>query len=259
MSQSNTFKHPLKVSSNKRYLVDQNGKPAFLLADTKWQIFAYPGKNDILHYLDVRKSQKFNALLVTFLPWGKPNERYGVNPNGEPPFENRDMKKPNEKYWQYVDDILKECSDRGFTVFIVVAWQRNWKDAVNKSGAASSYGAFIGERYKSYKNKIYLMGGDDAPGNKEKKSYDTMAKAIKSKDNSVLISYHPAGNGHSSSESFKSNSWMDFHSVQTTNSSNKNYTLIDKDYRLSSPKPTWIVEPGYENAKGVLPQPQYGL
>jgi hypothetical protein len=246
--------HPLKVSANKRYLVDQNNNPAFFVADTRWAIFSFPGKSDVIYYLNKRQEQKFNALLVHMLPWkdssyktARGTSDYSTSPAGEFPFVNDDFTKPNEKYWSYVDEILAECATRGFIMFMVPVWLNNWSTLITKSGYAKAYGEFVGNRYKSYKNKVYLMGGDKGPSATEKSAYDALAKAIRSKDPAVLLSFHPLGNGHSSSEWVNDYGWMDFHSVQTTNDDKDNYTLIEKDYALTPTRPTWLVEPGYEN------------
>jgi hypothetical protein len=56
----------LRISDNHRYLVDQDGRPFFLLADTPWFLQKLPIE-DIRRILDDRKAKGFNALFLEIL------------------------------------------------------------------------------------------------------------------------------------------------------------------------------------------------
>src|SRR6516164_9180824 len=52
----------LAVSPNGRYLVDQNGKPFFYLADTCWLLFQRPNHQEVDEYLKDRAAKGFTAI-----------------------------------------------------------------------------------------------------------------------------------------------------------------------------------------------------
>src|SRR5688500_19049989 len=56
------FKFPLKISANKRYLIDQKGKPFFYNGDTGWKLFLKLDKAGVIDYLTDRKSKKFTVI-----------------------------------------------------------------------------------------------------------------------------------------------------------------------------------------------------
>src|SRR5687767_3918826 len=51
----------LKVSSNGRFLVQQNGREFFWMGDTNWRLYKLT-REQIDEYLDDRKSKKFNVI-----------------------------------------------------------------------------------------------------------------------------------------------------------------------------------------------------
>src|SRR4051812_12753358 len=57
----------LKVSENKRFLMTEDGKPFFYLADTAWELFQRLDRKQALEYLDIRAAQKFTAIQAVLL------------------------------------------------------------------------------------------------------------------------------------------------------------------------------------------------
>src|SRR5687767_16038891 len=57
----------LKVSDNRRYLVDGNGKPFFYLADTAWELFHRLGREEAENYLARRAEQGFTVVQAVAL------------------------------------------------------------------------------------------------------------------------------------------------------------------------------------------------
>ena len=57
---------PLKVSENRRYLVDQNGKPFFVMGDTPWFIQRLKIE-EVRMLMDDRVAKGFNTLFLELL------------------------------------------------------------------------------------------------------------------------------------------------------------------------------------------------
>ena len=54
--------YPLKLSANHRYLVDQNGKPFFIVGDTPQGLMGRLTEQDAEYYFADREARGFNAL-----------------------------------------------------------------------------------------------------------------------------------------------------------------------------------------------------
>lgn len=57
----------LKVSENKRFLVDENGNPFFWLGDTGWLLFSKLDRGEAEAYLADRAQKGFNVIQVMLL------------------------------------------------------------------------------------------------------------------------------------------------------------------------------------------------
>ena len=53
---------PLKVSSNRRYLVDQKDKPFLLHGDTAWSLITAVTEEEAERYLEDRRKKGFNTI-----------------------------------------------------------------------------------------------------------------------------------------------------------------------------------------------------
>jgi len=103
----------LKVSENRRYLVDAEGQPFFYLADTAWELFHRLSEADAAHYLTRRAEQGFTVIQCVLLA-----EFDGLrtpNANGDLPLLDCDPARPNEAYFRHVDRLVDLMRERGRT------------------------------------------------------------------------------------------------------------------------------------------------
>ncbi len=249
----------LKVSDNNRYLIQEDGAPFFWAGDTAWELFHRCTTEDALYYLTERARQGFNVIQAVALAemdgLNEPNS-YGVRPLLE-----NDPGRPNELYFEHVDQIIKMADSLG----MYIALLPTWGDKVNKSTwgkgpeiftpeTASEFGKWIGERYRQYDNIIWIIGGDRNPreGSADVETWNTMAEAIAKAAGgyeSSLMSFHPqpADNGGSSTW-FHQEPWLDFNMHQTGHCPNRGtHTHITHDYNLLPVKPVMDGEPLYED------------
>jgi len=79
------FTFPIRISRNGRHFEDRDGKPFLIHGDTAWSLIAQLRLDETTHYLDRRRSQGFNSILVNLL-----EHRFSKNPPnnaaGEQPF-----------------------------------------------------------------------------------------------------------------------------------------------------------------------------
>jgi hypothetical protein len=258
----------IRVSTNKRFLVDQSGRPFFYLADTAWELFHRLNRTEARDYLRKRAAQKFTVIQAVALA-----EIDGLtvpNMHGDLPFIDKDPARPattpgnnpaNENeydYWDHVDYIVDEANELGFYVGFLPSWSK-WvsrgtaEQRVINQRNAGAYGEFLGKRYGS-KGVIWILGGDDTVTGYEK-VWIEMSKGITrgvtggEDHNSLLMTFHPSG-GDTSSIWFHNEPWLDFNMVQTGHSEadkSRPWEKITKDYMLTPTKPVVDGEPLYED------------
>ena len=242
----------LVVSAAGRYLEFGDGTPFLYVGDTAWELFHRLNREEAENYLEKRREQGFTVIQAVVLA-----ELDGLNtPNayGEKPLIDNNPLKPNEKYFEHVDYIVKLAIRKGIFIGMLPTWgdkvdpQWGRGPAVFNPQNAYSYGQWIGERYKDEPNIIWINGGDRWCGDPNFKTWDALGKGIKSVDPNHLMTYHPHG-GISSSWCFHDTEWLDFNMLQSGHSDRyiPNYYKVKADYDLIPVKPCMDGEPNYED------------
>jgi hypothetical protein len=258
----------LRASDNQRFLVTQDGKPFFYLADTAWELFHRLNREQAVSYLSKRASQGYTAIQAVALA-----ELEGLtDPNayGDLPFEGRDPSKPavtpgnspknpqQYDYWDHVDYIIDQANSRGLYIAFLPTWGRWLTDAKNGDNVLNAsnmqaYGEFLGKRYGK-KGIIWVLGGDRTATGFEQ-AWHLLAKGIaigvsgKEDYSAVLMTFHPRG-GETSSTWFHDAPWLDFNMHQTGHGRAErvmSWERIAKDYQRQPVKPVLDGEPLYED------------
>ncbi|MBE0653948.1 MAG: glycoside hydrolase family 140 protein [Bacteroidales bacterium] len=245
---------PLRVSENKRFLEHENGTPFFYLGDTSWELFHRLNREDAERYLENRREKGFTVIQAVALA-----ELDGLNdpnPYGERPLIENDLSRPNEKYWKHIDWIIKKAEEKGLYIGLLPTWGdkvdlQSWGKGplVFNPENAYAYGKWIGNRYKDFKNIIWINGGDRDGGGSNTAIWNALARGIKSSVPDHLMTFHPWG-GHSSSEWFHNEDWLDFNMMQTGHGERSYFAykkLLERDYQSHPVKPTFDGEPRYED------------
>ncbi|MFA9389658.1 MAG: glycoside hydrolase family 140 protein [Prolixibacteraceae bacterium] len=244
----------LQISANGRYIKFHNGTPFFYLGDTAWELFHRLSKEDTEKYLENRRKKGFNVIQAVVLA-----ELDGLNaPNaeGELPLVDMDPTKPNEKYFEHVDWVVRKAAERGMFIGMLPTWGDKWNKKwgvgpeIFTPENAFAFGNFLGNRYKNQPNIIWIVGGDRPIENDlQRQIVEQMARGLRESDGGIhLISFHPSG-GSGSSEYFQQAEWLDFnmrqngHSISFTD----RYYKTHEDYQLQAFKPVIDAEPVYED------------
>lgn len=259
-AQNTALNGPLRVSDNKRYLVQSDGKPFFYLGDTAWELFHRLSRDEADRYLKRRAEQGFTVIQAVALA-----ELDGLNtPNahGEKPLADNDPTKPNEAYFQHVDYVIDQAAKYGLVIGLLPTWgdklfKNNWGKGPEVFNAANArtYGRFIGSRYKNRPNIIWILGGDRNPrdGSQDVAVWRAMAEGIQEGvggPDRALMSYHPQPNGTEggSARWFHDDAWLDFNMHQNGHCRNTPaYDHIAVSYNRQPTKPTMDAEPIYED------------
>jgi hypothetical protein len=181
--------YPVKGSANGRYLVDQNEVPFLLAGDAPQSLIGNLSESDAATYFSARQAQGFDAAWINLLcvpAEGCPNGPSTFD--GIPPFLTPgDFSTPNPAYFQRADSMINLAAKYGITVFLDPVETGGWLTAIENNGPTkdTNYGTFIGNRYKTFPNIVWLNGNDfqtwntDATANAD---VFAVAQAIKAAD-----------------------------------------------------------------------------
>src|SRR5215467_15122512 len=111
---------PLQVSSNHRYLVDQNGAPYLLVGDSPQAMIGDISEADAELFFANRQAAGFNAQWINFLCNDYTACRKdGSTYDGIAPFTTQgDLSTPNEAYFRKVDNVLQLAAKHGQVVLL---------------------------------------------------------------------------------------------------------------------------------------------
>lgn len=260
-----------KVDPGGRHLL-LNEKPFFWLADTSWLLAQLPSRDQLELYLTTRKNQGFTVIQFTAVMseervWGTTR----ANTFGDKPFLDDNPGTPNVTpgkeasnpaqydYWDHLDYVLERVHAHGMRAAVVamfVGWRGDGYKYLKKE-IALAYGRFLGERYRSKPQIIWILGGDNVPDTQDKKDvWKLMAKGItegatgKEDYSQTIMTYHISG-GSSSSQFWHDAPWLDFNMAQTWSEYKNIYQTVLKDHLKSPTKPCGLGEGAYEDG------PQY--
>jgi hypothetical protein len=267
----------LQISKeNPHYLSFQDGKPFFWLADTGWEMLHRLNRAEIETYLENRRTKGFNViqtvLISEFIHSDKLTNYYNdsifINENTERPAVTPGNNPDNAKeydYWDHVDYAVKTAESKGIYLAFLPSWgewvtPRSDKALFNTNEQAYNYGWFLGNRYRSSPNVIWILGGDRHPDERSNglELWRAMAEGIADGTNNIkkmdgkadysttLMSFHCF---ESSSKWFHHDDWLDFHcwgSYHAEVNNTRSFLATISDWNLPNPKPTINSEPNYE-------------
>ena len=240
---------PLKLGpAGARYLVDQQGHPFFWAGEAAWSLIAQLSLEDARVYLDDRRSKGVNLLLVNLIEH-KFATRAPANRTGDRPFGDKPFTAFNEAYFAHADAILREAGAREMVVLLAPTYlgydcgDEGFCQDVARTSAAEmrAWGRYLGERYASFPNLIWLIGGDADPSPVQGKLRELVA-GIRERDSVHLMSAHDAPESQATSH-WPNESWLTIDNIYTYDAST--YTWASKAQKGG--KPFYLAESTYEN------------
>jgi len=248
-------KAQFQPSPDGHYLL-RDGKAYVWRGDTGWELFHRLNREQADQYLKTRSSQGFTVIQAVVL--AEFDGLHTANAYGDLPLLNDDPASPNENYFRHVDYIINKAAENG----LVIGLLPTWGDKVTKSWGvgpvifnplnAGVYGRWLANRYKNYKNIIWILGGDRNPQNEtELKIWRSMAAGIlegAGGKEKALITYHPQPNEQGSGQYFFNDEWLSLNMFQNGHCRNTPvYDKINKAWMRTPAKPVLDGEPIYED------------
>jgi hypothetical protein len=259
----------MRISDNRRYLVEDDGAPFFYLADTAWGFFYQASTEEAEHYLRVRQEQGFTVIMPVLVWEDLPRTK---DYYGRWPFLENDPTRPDEAFFRHVDHLVGVANGLGMTMAMLPSWgsyvappRREGDLALLTPDNARAYGEFLGQRYADAR-VIWVLGGDrnlkpDQP--EYAQVWEEMALGLDAGNGGgQLMTFHPTGAPPcSSSQWYHESPWLDYHMFQTSTRLDLDYcnTLL-ADYNRQPVKPFVDGETRYEHShRFFLRQMPYGV
>ena len=251
---------PLKVSDNHLYLQHQDGTPFFWLGNTSWLMPERLTREEVEFYLEAEKNAGYNVEQIQVLNATPTFNIYGQQANDASFDFAAYTREGVYGYWDHLDYIVDEAARRGIYIAMDCIWGSQIK--IMDADKAAKLGHFLGSRYASKPNIIWMIGGD-IRGDKGMDSWDALARAIKQEDPVHLMTFHPRGRT-TSAWWFNDRKWLDFNMFQSghrrygqrngdgdytiaENTEEDNWRYVDMSFEKKPLKPTIDGEPSYED------------
>jgi hypothetical protein len=246
---------PLKMSADGRSLVDQNGALFLFQGEAAWGLVAATTSAEADQYLANRQQKGFNAIIVRLI-----EHKFAANPPanaaGQAPFTTPgDFSTPNEAYFAHADSVIQDAASKGILVLLCPAYigyqggDEGWYAEMTANGTTKlrNYGRWLGARYKSFPNILWVDAGDYDPPTPDL----VRAVALGILDNDT-VHFHTAhcGRGNSAADCFGSESWL---SVNASYTSFITYDKVLTDYGRVPFRPFFLLDAQYENENGATP------
>ncbi|GLU54329.1 apiosidase-like domain-containing protein [Dyadobacter frigoris] len=177
-----TYQYPLKVSADGKHLTDQTDTPFLVIADVAWQLLRKLDYQEAVQYLDIRKGQSFNTILVHVLP-SLPTQR---NFQKVTPFQGEnDITNPNKVYFDYLEKVVSAAKERNIAVGLVVSRQ-SWNVIFESQGeeACRTFGEYIGKRFSKLNNIFWIVNEDE---NQKDFLSKTLTESLKKTSENKLV------------------------------------------------------------------------
>ena len=262
---------PLKVSPNRRYLVDQKDVPFLIVGDTPQGLMGRLSEHDAEVYFANREAHGFNTagwIDVTCAGPDYPDNVNATTPDGIRPFlgfvsggadyQHYDFSKPNEAYFSRLDRMVQIATDHHQAVFLDPIETIGWLQALRNNGpkTAYAYGQYLGRRYRRFLNVLWLNGNDFNSWRNpaDDALVQAVAKGIRSVDPDHLQTVEL---NVFTSSSFDDPTWIPFSALNSTYTYSPTYMQMLHSYNQQPVAPTYLVEAHYD-LEDVGKPPDFG-
>lgn len=252
---------PLSISADSKSLKHADGSAFLANGEAPWSLATNCSSSDVTTYLNDAQSRNINFIMLELIEHSFTDQSpHWVNKNGDNAFTstisagNPDFTTPNEPYWVFVDSVISAAASRGIVVMAFPAYlgfaqgTEGWASVVSANGTTrmTTYGQFIGNRYKNQPNIIWAMGGDTVPNTPTDLTVhvNNLANGIKGVDSNHLMTAHPAP-GTISTDSYNQ-PWLDFIAAYPSSNTDLN-ARVRIGYQATPTKPVIMIEGSYGN------------
>ena len=240
--------YPVQVGPTGRYLVDQNGVPFLIAGESPQAMIGDLSDVEAELFFANRQAHGFNTVWINLLCASYTGCRDdGSTFDGIPPFTvANDLSTPNEAYFARADRILQLAAQYDFLVILDPAETGSWLSMMQNNGVdkCRAYGQYLGQRYASFDNILWMHGNDYQDWGPDNDQYTTaVALGIQDFDNRHL---HTVELNSPVSGSLDDPAWTPIIQLNASYTYAPTYQQVLADYNRSNVLPTFMVEASYE-------------
>jgi uncharacterized protein DUF4038/collagenase-like protein with putative collagen-binding domain len=247
---------PIRPSANNRYLVDADGKQFLMVGDSPQNLIANLSVSDAAEFMANRRSYGVNALWINLfcITTESACRKDGTTYDGIAPFLTAgDLATPNPAYIQRADDMLRLAEQSGMVVLLNPIETISWLPVLRQNGIdkAFRYGQFLGNRFNSRANIIWLHGNDFQSWRDPQDAalVQAVARGIRSVD---AIHMHTAELNFLTSGTLDDPSWGGLVELDAAYTYLPTFAQVSAEYERADHKPVFLVEAHYEGENNFL-------
>jgi hypothetical protein len=241
--------YPLKASANNRHLVDQNDVPFLMVGDSPQALIGNLSPMEAAFFMENRRRYGINALWINLLcNDGTACNADGTTFDGVAPLTTaNDLSTPNPAYFKRADSIINLAAANGMVVILDPIETSGWLRTLRANGIdkAFVFGQYLGNRYKSFPNIIWMHGNDFQTWQDETDDalVQAVARGIRSVDSNHI---HTVELNYFTSGSLEDQSWSPLIELNAAYTYFPTYAQLLTEYNRSNFKPVFMVEANYE-------------
>jgi uncharacterized protein DUF4038/collagenase-like protein with putative collagen-binding domain len=246
--------HPLKADPTGRYLIDQNNVPFMMIGDSPQSLIGDVSLADAAIYFANRKANGFNTVWINLLCRAYTHcSANGTTFDGIAPFTTAgNLSTPNEAYFQRVDAMINLAAQYDLLVLLDPIETGGWLPTLRSNGLtkARAYGQYLGTRYRSFDNIIWMSGNDFQSWRTSSDDALVLAVAngIRDTDNRHI---HTVELDFPTSGSLDDANWRPIVHLNAAYTYNATYSEVLKQYNQPNPVPVFMVEANYEFEQNI--------
>jgi hypothetical protein len=245
---------PLRVSPDRRRVLDADGKPVLLQGDAAWSLIANTTLDGARHYIEDRRRKGFNVLMINLIEYLFATDPPRNLAGDEPFITPGDFRTPNESYMDHAERVLEIAAENGMIVLLyptylgyplayVYGKVEGWYEEVLANGVEGcrAWGDYLGRRFGDFQNIVWTIGGDRNPGDAAAPLTE-VARAIRATGVDTLFSAHVLPES-SPLDVFPEHEWLDLNPTYT-------YHIVHwklrNDWNRDPIYPFYLIESTYE-------------
>jgi hypothetical protein len=233
---------PLAISSNGRYFLDKKGQPFFWLGDTLWHLYRSFSPAEARAIMEDRREKGFSVVLVMLIGY-EPDPVPNIS--GDHPWLDSDPSRPNERYFEHVDTVMRIACE--LDLIQVLGVYHKTQDRFYTPERARASARWIAARYKDIPHVIWSMYPEAR--NRYLPVVRAIAEGLREGDGGAhWVTVHPDPSPQSSSF-LHQESWLPFNMLQTCIDIEQIYPMTAADYAFTPVKPVVMAEGGYEGVE----------
>jgi hypothetical protein len=238
------------MSTNRRYLVDQNNVPFHMVGYDAQPLICNLTHADADLFFANRTGFGFNSFWIDLLCYRGGGTNGGTFDGSATilPFTTPgDISTPNEAYFARVDDRIRLAEQYGLNVVLNPAETVGTLQLLINNGVTKdrAYGQYLGNRYRSFNNIIWMSGNDLQNWSDPAVDAVVQAVALGIKDTDTRH-IHTVELDYYVSDSFDDPTWIPLISLNAPYTYYPTYAEVLVSYNRSGFVPVFMVEANYE-------------